>query len=759
MSRVPLLVFACALALCHLPAPAAAQAPPGCSVSKQFTADQIEKNHWLLKGAVEIDCDTYKIYADEVEVFGDQHRVSARGDVVYAEGTVRIAGDRAEFDTEQKIGTFYAASGSASLGERTSRDMFGGQEPDMYFFGEEISKIGPDRYRVTNGRFTTCLQPTPRWELTTGSVVLRLDHYATMRNAVLRVKSVPVLYVPILYYPIKREARATGFLMPTYGMSTIRGFTISGAFFWAINRSQDATLLLDWFSKTGLGYGAEYRYAAGPGSGGEIRVYRLSERAASYTTTSGSDLLVTNQPARQSYQIQGSASQSLPFRLALRGNVNYFSDVTVQQTYQQDIYASSLRQRTYGLNLSGNWNRYSLSGTFQQNETFFSATDSYVTGDRPRISLRRSAQRLGALPIVFGVGGEVVQLVRGSTSTTQPFVNQGLTRIDVTPQVRLPVTRWTFLPMDASLTFRDTWYSQSLENGVRVSEPVNRHYFRLNASLTGPILTRVWNTPGNGYAEKFKHVIEPSVSFERFSTVSNDVKIVKFEGLDYIVGGTTSATYGITTRLLAKRRQGPAGSTAQEFLSASVFQTYYTDSRASQYDSSYSTSFTSRPPSNWSPVSINIRLTPGSSFSTQFRMEYDTVRSQVQNVSAFGGYSVGEWLRVNGGWSKQNYAIGSTIVSSDYVNGGATLRTPSNRTGGSYSFNYDLARAAMLQNRFMGYYNAQCCGFAVEVQTYNFPTTGASFPVRRDVRFNFSVTLAGLGTFSNMFGAMGGATR
>ena len=759
MSRVPLLVFACALVLSLLPAPAAAQAPPGCRASKQFTVDQLQKNHWLLKGAVEIDCDTYKIYADEMEVFADQHRVSARGNVVYSEGAARIAGDRAEFDTEQKIGTFYAASGSASLGERVSRDMFGGQEPDMYFFGEEISKIGPDRYKVTRGRFTTCLQPTPRWELVTGSVVLRLDHYATMRNAVLRVKSVPVLYVPVMYYPIKKDARATGFLMPSYGLSTIRGFTISGAFFWAISRSQDATLLVDWFSKTGFGYGGEYRYAAGPGSGGEVRLYRLDERATSYTTTSGGEEVVTDQPARQSYQVQGFATQSLPLRLTLRGNVNYFSDVTVQQTYQQDIYSSSLRQRSYGFNLSGNWNRYSLSGTFQRSETFFTTTDSYITGDRPRISLRRSAQRLGALPLVFGVGGEVVQLVRGSTSAAQPFVDQGLTRIDVMPQVRLPVTRWPFLPMDASLTFRDTWYSQSLKAGERVDEPINRHYFRVNASVTGPILTRVWNTPGSGYAEKFKHIIEPSVSFERFSTVENEAQIVKFEGLDYVVGGTTSATYGITTRVLAKRRGGPAGGTAQEFLSASVFQTYYSDSRASQYDSSYSTSFTARPPSNWSPVSINVRVTPGPTFNTQFRMEYDPILSLIQTVSAVGGYAAGEWLRINGGWSKQNYPVGNTILSSNYVNGGATLRTPSNRAGGSYSFNYDLERSAMLQHRFLGYYNAQCCGFAFEVQTYNFPTSSPNFPVNKDVRLNFAVTLAGLGTFSNLFGSMGGTTR
>ena len=44
-----------------------------------------------------------------------------------------------------------------------------------------------------------------------------------LKQAVLTVKGVPMLYVPVLYYPTKKEDRATGFLIPTYGASTLRG--------------------------------------------------------------------------------------------------------------------------------------------------------------------------------------------------------------------------------------------------------------------------------------------------------------------------------------------------------------------------------------------------------------------------------------------------------------------------------------------------------------------------------------------------------
>ena len=93
----------------------------------------------------------------------------------------------------------------------------------------------------TRVAFTTCVQPTPRWEVAAGTVTLTVDKRAVLKHAVLKVKDVPLFYVPAMYYPINKEDRSTGFLLPVYGTSTIRGTSFSNAFFWAINRSQDVT--------------------------------------------------------------------------------------------------------------------------------------------------------------------------------------------------------------------------------------------------------------------------------------------------------------------------------------------------------------------------------------------------------------------------------------------------------------------------------------------------------------------------------------
>ena len=129
------------------------------------------------------------------------------------------------------------------------------------------------------------MQPTPRWDLHAGTVVLNIDHYTLLQQAVLKVKGVPMFYLPILYYPTKKEDRATGFLIPTYGTSSLRGQSLHNAFFWAINRSQDATFLHDWFSKTGQGVGSEYRYNVGTRRRQHPRVSADDQHDTTYTQT------------------------------------------------------------------------------------------------------------------------------------------------------------------------------------------------------------------------------------------------------------------------------------------------------------------------------------------------------------------------------------------------------------------------------------------------------------------------------------------
>ena len=738
-----------------------AQTLPGINMSRQFRIEQLPDNHTRLTGEVELDGGAWQFYADQVDIFSDESRLVASGNVVFTSEGGRIAADRVDFDMDAVTGTFYDAAGSTRLVEDIEPSMFGTQEPEMRFWGEIIEKVGSRTYRLTRGGFTSCVQPTPRWEVTVSSATINLDEYAVLRNSVLRVKDVPVFYLPAMYYPIQEDGRATGILMPSYGASTIRGQSISNAFFLALNRSHDATIFHDWFTATGQGLGAEYRYVLGPGSRGNLQTYLLNEHETTIVDQFGSGETII--PGRRSYELRGNAQHRISDALRARGQIDFFSDVTVRQTYQTNIFDASNSSRSFGGNVTGSWGAYTLSGTGDVAETFFRDTEATLYGASPRVSFDQAERPLFDSPVYFAFTSEYANLLRRSRFSGQE-VESGLSRFDVNPLVRLPFTRWPFLTLNSSIGWRQTYWTESIDQASnQVANGIARSFVDMQTQITGPVFVKVWDTPNSGYSERMKHVIEPWLNLQRITAIDNFDRIVRLEGIDSIVGNVTQVSYGLNNRIYARRAEGGGPAMAEEILTVSVQQSYYTDANAAQFDRQFQTSFQGTLPSNFSPVSLIVRTAPTSELSGTLRAEYDTQFGAVRTISAAANIEVGGWLNQTGGWSQRRFVEGlSGFEDPDnldhYLNSFTNLRTRNNRLGGIYQFNYDIQRGRFLQQRVLFYYNAQCCGINVEYQSFNLEGLGARARVDHDRRFNLSFTLAGLGTFSNMLGAFGVGT-
>ena len=84
--------------------------------------------------------------------------------------------------------------------------------------------------------------------------------------------------------------------------------------------------------------------------------------------------------------------------------------------------------------------------------------------------------------------------------------------------------------------------------------------------------------PTSGYAERFKHTIEPTFGIQRTTAIDQSNLIIVNDGLDQTIGNTTSINYGISNRLYAKRHVGTT-SQAQQIVVVDLFQTYYSDAR------------------------------------------------------------------------------------------------------------------------------------------------------------------------------------
>ena len=615
MFRLSLSFLLCVL--CHwalVPASAHAQITiSGCksdALQSQVTI-QHDANHWTLTGTaarpIQIDCDDMQLFANSVEYYQKENRLIAVGDVAFISGESRISSERLDYDTRAKTGVFYSFSGTTVLREKAQPGPYGTQEPNAFFWGEELHRLGPKKFRIIRGGFTACVQPTPRWEVGSGSITLNLDDYALLRNAIFRVKGVPVMYMPIFYYPMEEDDRSTGFLMPIYGSSTFRGQSISAPFFWAIGRSHDATITYDWVSKAGQAFTGEYRYMLAPGSSGRGLFNVLNE---SEITDPGQG----PRPAQRSYTVNGSLVQSLPQGLRAQANANYFSSLATQQRYQQDVYQATTRQRNYEAALTGSWGATTLSARAEQRDYFDNNETLTRTGSLPRINLSQSERPIGGGPVYFGASGEYVNIIRSTRVGDLEVSDQGLTRMDFSPSVRIPLSPWPFFSATAAASWRGTYWSESRDAaGEQIEESIGRRYFDLRMDIRGPSFNRIFNTPGNGYAEKFKHSIVPTFAIQRTSAIDEFANIVQLESGDYTVGNVTRIAYALDNILYAKKES------SREIAKLTVRQTYYTDGTPRSTTGTISPAIAIRPHRRNSPP---CRSTRGSARPTGFRQSF-----------------------------------------------------------------------------------------------------------------------------------------
>jgi LPS-assembly protein len=740
-------------------APAQAAAPGAVprlpdQVSDRF--EQVTANHWRLLGNVELAIPgaTFKFFADEVDYYLDTSRLVARGSVVFADADGRIAAEEVDFNAADGTGTFKNASGSMRISSGVNLSDFAGQDPDVYFYGETVEKLGLRRYRLTRGAFTTCVQPTPRWEVTSKTVTINLDDYAFARNMVLKVKGVPVLYLPAIYYPIQGDNRATGFLLPTYGTSTVRGQAITNGFFWAINRSQDATLVHDWYTRSGQGAGGEYRYVTSDQSQGNVRVYGFSRKETMFSRGGFTQTL----PANNSFQVTSTANQTIGTRLRARAYVDYFSDILTQQLYNQNIYQATQSRRTIEGSLSGNFGATSAAVHFQRNEYVTGIGSSSVYGSTPRVTANVAPQMLFGTPIYASVNTEFARIPNQQITEGVVTSDRTLNKMDLAPMLRVPLSRLTFLSANATASYRTTYYSRSLdEDGDLTPAALTRQFLSLRSEFIGPVLTKIWDTPDSGSTERMKHVIEPTFVVDYTTEIANQNQVPLInDASDFVVGGAARVTYGITNRLFYRSRPTEnQRSQTREFLTLGVNQTYYTNRQSSLFDTTY-VSYSRRPRAvDLSPIAVIARFSPTLSLDTTARVEYDVSGNGLQ-IFTVGGTMNGERGSANVSYSRQRPSPLSDVSS--YVSGSSSVRLREGRVTGLYALSWDVARGYLVSQTMAWSYMAQCCGFQAEAQIFSYPVS-SGIPIPSDRRINLSVVLSGLGSISSFFGAFGGGVR
>jgi LPS-assembly protein len=725
--------------------PAASGEPalePGEIRVRAESYEQVAKGHLEARGFVDMRVAGMRIQADKGDVYEDpqpdgtvKRRLVAEGNVVFIRGEERLSGDRLEMD---------------DTGHGFIDNFVGYVEPGVFVEGRRAERVDDRTYKVEGGKFTSCAQPNPRWKFTASRATIEVDDKITASNALFEVKGVPAFYVPYLYYPIRRDGRSTGFLFPHFGYSSYRGFNTGSGFFWAMGRSLDQTFYADYYSKVGYGFGHELRYVEDSPSRGTFRTYLFHVSEKDLVIDPDTGQVLSGRPSSLEYDIDWNALQMLPANVRATVSVRKYSNLTFQQRYQDNFNLASNRTERWSGSLEKDLRLAVLSAYADTTDTYFGTTYRRVNGRLPGLALRRFPRQVGLGGIVFGIEATAERIEYGDVSHVNHWA-----RYDFAPTVSRPF-HLSFLEVSPSAGYRYTRYGSSYarneegQNAI-VGPLLDRSFFETQVELRGPTFSRVFDTPGFGYSERFKHVIGPEVSWTYRTRVEDFNSIPKFDGDDYYLG-TNQIAYSLVQRFYAKRPARGGKLLPFEFFNWRLMQTYYVQiaDGQSNFDPNYSSSAfgPGARPEHLSPLMSRMRLRPVPDFSFDFNVEYDVNFKQVRRTSLYGNVGTSR-ITLSGGWSRavrlSEDAAGRTVTSHS-LRGNAAMEVLPKHLFVDGSADYDLVNHILWQMRGLVRYTVQCCGFEVEHIRYNWNG-------RDEKQWRFNLRLANIGSMGNFMGA------
>ncbi len=718
----------------------AAQPPAGGITFQSFRQEQVGAVY-KLRGSVEIRTGGIVMTAEEVDFDDSTGELEARGMVHYRNlnGKENLYAEKVAYNTRTELGTFYEAHGTVSSASQAGARILTTDNP-FYIQGAVVNKAA-ETYIVHDGTVTNCEPEDKWWTLTAPRTTIKPGESATVYRGVMRLKGVPILYMPVFRKSLERVPRQSGFLTPNVGNSSQFGFVLGQSYFWAINRSYDATVNGTLYAGRGVASQVSMRGRPTQNSSFDAVFFGVNDRGRK---------LDNGERLKQggvNFTMRGVAK----IRGGFRGvaDVEYLSSLEFRQAFTQTFEEASTSQvRSIGF-LTKNFGPYSINTSLSRDENFQSVTrgDTVVIRKLPNIEFNGRMNRLlgGPLPVYFTFDSSFDLLSRNQPAfETRNFVQRG----DFYPRVSTAF-HWKGFHVTPTLGGRVTGYGQQREDNRIVGENLYRTTGEFSLDIAPPALERVYNGP-KWLGEKVKHVIEPRIRYRYADGIDDFDAVVRFDDRD-ILNNTNEAELSLTQRLYSK---GADGST-REIGSFEVWQRRYFDptlggaivpGRRNVVRSSIDlTPFAFFDQArNYSPLVMALRARPSWTTDFEWRTDYDPLRQKVVNSNVSFGYQVTPLIRTRIGHS----AVRAPTTLSPPINQITTMIGfgDFNRRGWNFAVSslYDYRQKVFVYTASQATYNTDCCGFGFEYRRLAFGT------IRSDNQFRVSLSIANVGSFGTL---------
>lgn len=579
-----------AVSLCHLllgPALVTSQTPPSESAATTplpaapssateedvtIRAVQQEKDGSLykLRGQSEIHYRDYVLYADEVTYNSATGETQLEGHVVLDGGPYdeHVEASHGNYNVRTQVGAFYDVVGTAGFRLQKNKYILTTSNP-FAFTGKVVEKNGPDHYLVRHGTVTTCELPKPKWEFSASRLTVDVDGSATIYNSMFRIGGVPVFYFPFVTHPVQKQQRHSGLLIPSIGNSSRKGKIAGESVYWAINRSMDATLGAEYYSKRGWSQRGEFRARPSDTSFISFNYFGVIDRGIGP---------VDNRQDQGGEDARFAAEGKFGGNFRGVANVDYLSSfvfrVAFTEVYSEAVN-SEVKSQIFLSNTTNGFHFNALGERYQNFEvcnpdvqgldqcTTITQTELIRILHTPSFFISSSERKLGNTPLLWSFRSSAEGLQRRDLRpvSSDPDASLGFRtaslvgRFDLSPSLALPM-QWKGWSARPELTLRDTFYTQRFDPQLAetthraLDEVLNRKALDFGLELRPPALAKIFDRPWLG--RKWKHVIEQRLRYNYVTGVNNFASTLRFDATD-ILTNTNDLEYALVNRVYAKR--------------------------------------------------------------------------------------------------------------------------------------------------------------------------------------------------------------
>ncbi len=501
---------------------------------------------YKLHGNAEIYYRTYVIRADDMTYDSDTGEATATGHFSIDGGPNgdHIRATHGTYNLTAETGRFYDVTATTGFRFRGNHLVLTSTAP-FAFSGKLVEKTSPDHYLVYDGMITTCELPRPNWKFQARKVVVDVGGNASIYHSKFMLHGFPIFYFPYATHPVAREVRSTGFLIPTIGRSSTNGNEVGDSFYWAINRSMDATVGAEYMSKRGWSQRGAFRLRPSDTSYVDLNYFGVVDRGIGYP------------PLKEGGEEARLAAEGNFYGFRAVSNIDYLSSFLFRLAFNE-IYTQAINSEVKSqVFISKATNGFSYSGMVERYQNFFQTANSDGTLSNPptfdsirilhtpSVDASSVDRQLGHSPFFWSFDASVAGLSRSEPGF---HTSSLLGRVDFAPEISIPLLfhDWSLRP---ALTLHDTYYTERFVNGVSVPDPTNREALETSVELRPPVLEKIFDKEFLG--KKWKHVIEPRIVYRYVTGVNDFAQVLHFDEHD-ILSDTHEVEYAFVTRLYSK---------------------------------------------------------------------------------------------------------------------------------------------------------------------------------------------------------------